>query len=63
MTADEAGVGPAPAETVRLWCEMVKRMGPDELAHFEERTFRQWDPASLRDLAAAIRIRRNQLER
>ena len=29
-------------------------MGPDELADFEERTFRQWDRASLGDLRRAI---------
>ena len=58
---DETGVGPAPAESVRFWCEMVKSMGPDELESFERRTYRAWDCASLADLTAAIRRRRAQL--
>jgi len=38
-------------------------MGPDELADFEERTFRQWDRASLRALRIAIDRRRQELLR
>jgi len=53
------GVGPAPAETVALWVKLVATMGPDELADFEERTFRQWDRASLGDLRSAIERRRH----
>jgi hypothetical protein len=34
---------------------------PHELADFEERTFRQWDPASLSGLRGAIVNRRRQL--
>ena len=60
---EETGVGPAPPETVRLWCEMVKSMGPDELDSFERRTYKTWDRASLADLTAAIRHRRHQLAR
>src|SRR5687768_11269545 len=59
----ETGVGPAPPESVRLWCEMVKSMGPDELESFERRTYRAGDRASLADLTAAIRRRRAQLAR
>ena len=51
---DETGVGPAPPETVKLWCEAVQSMGPDELEDFERRTFAQWDRASLGDLRRAI---------
>ena len=58
---EETGVGLAPPQTVRLWCEMVKSMGPDELESFERRTFAQWFPSSLADLRAAIRNRRRQL--
>jgi hypothetical protein len=58
---DESGVGAAPIETVRLWCELVRSMGPDELESFEARTFRQWDPASLGELRGAIRRRRQVL--
>src|SRR5688500_1035610 len=47
---EETGVGPAPPESVRLWCEMVKSMGPDELESFDRRTYRAWDRASLGSL-------------
>lgn len=58
---DDTGVGPAPPETVALWVKLVATMGPDELADFEERTFRQWDRASLGDLRRAIERRRREL--
>jgi hypothetical protein len=57
---DDSGVGPAPAESVRLWCDAVRSMGPDELESFEERTFRQWDRASLGDVRRAIERRRRE---
>ena len=56
----DTGVGPAPPETVALWVNLVATMGPDELADFEERTFRQWDRASLFDLRRAIERRRRE---
>ncbi len=59
----DTGVGPAPPETVALWVERVKSMGPDELDDFEERTFRQWDRASLGDLRRAIERRRGEFRR
>ena len=55
------GVGQAPPETVALWLKLVATMGPDELADFEARTFRQWNPASLGELRGVIRHRRQQL--
>jgi hypothetical protein len=58
---DDAGVGPAPPETVALWAKLVARMGPDELADFEARTFRQWDRASLSAVRIAIDRRRREL--
>ena len=58
---DASGMGPAPPETVALWCDLVKSMGPDELESFEERTFRQWDRASLGDLRRTIDRRRREL--
>lgn len=58
---ENTGVGPAPRETVALWVNLVATMGPDELADFEERTFRQWDPESLGELRGAIRRRRQVL--
>jgi hypothetical protein len=61
-TSDDTGVGPAPPETVALWVELVATMGPDELADFEERTFRQWDRSSLGDVRRAIERRRGELE-
>jgi hypothetical protein len=57
----DTGVGPAPPETVALWVERVKSMGPDELDDFERRTFRDWDRASLGGLRAAIERRRREL--
>lgn len=32
-----SGVGPAPAQTVALWINLVASVGPDELADFEAR--------------------------
>jgi hypothetical protein len=60
---NDAGVGPAPPETIALWVEAVRSMGPDELSDFEERTFRQWDPALLGDVRSAIERRRKELKR
>src|SRR5262245_16253311 len=60
---DDIGVGAAPPETVALWVKLVATMGPDELADFEERTFRQWDRASLFDVRRAIERRRQELGR
>jgi len=57
----DTGVGPAPPETVALWVQLVERMGPDDLADFEERTFRQWERASLADVSIAIKRRRREL--
>ena len=51
----------APPKSVRLWCELVKSMGPDELDSFEQETFAEWDRASLGDLRAAIQRRRLEL--
>jgi hypothetical protein len=58
---DDTGVGPASPETVALWVELVATMGPDKLADFEERTFRQWDRAALADVSIAIKRRRREL--
>ena len=60
---DDTGVGPAPPETIALWVAAITTMGPEELADFEERTFRQWDPKSLGDVRRAIRWRRDELSR
>ena len=59
----DTGVGPASPDTVALWVNAVASMGPDELADFEERTFRQWDGTSLGDLRRAIERRRRELAR
>ena len=58
---DASGMGPAPPETVALWCDLVKSMGPDELESFAQRTFATWDRASLGDLRRAIERRRQEL--
>lgn len=47
----------APPETVAVWVKLVATMGPDELADFDARTFREWDRASLGDLRRAIERR------
>jgi len=60
---DDTGVGPAPAATVQLWVKLVATMGPDELADFEARTFKQWDRASLAALRIAIDRRRKEMAR
>jgi hypothetical protein len=57
----DTGVGAAPPETVALWVKLVGTMGPDELADFEERTFSEWDRASLGELRRAIDRRRRDL--
>jgi hypothetical protein len=51
----------APPTSVRLWCDLVKSMGPDELDSFEQETFAEWDRASLGDLRIAIQRRRREL--
>jgi hypothetical protein len=58
---DDTGVGPAPPETVVLWVKLLATMGPDELADFEARTFKQWDRASLSAVRIAIDRRRREL--
>jgi len=58
---EDAGVGPAPPETLALWVKLVATMGPDELTDFEERTFKQWGRASLSALRVAIDRRRREL--
>jgi len=63
QASDATGVGPAPVETVRMWVGLVAAMGPDELASFEERTFKTWDRASLGDVRCAIQQRRRELAR
>ena len=60
-TTQDTGVGPASRETVELLVKFVAEMGLDELADFEERTFRQWGRASLGDLRRAIDRRRREL--
>jgi hypothetical protein len=52
---------PRPPKTVSLWVNLVAAMGPDELASFGERTFRQSGRASLGDLRRAIDRRRREL--
>ena len=61
--APDIGVGPAPPESVRLWCDLVKSMGSDELDSFEQRTFATWDRSSLYELRIAIQRRRREFAR
>ena len=41
--------------------EAGRTMGPDELADFEARTFKQWDRASLSAVRIAIDRRRREI--
>ena len=59
--SDPPSLPPAPSTMVQQWCELVREMGPDELAALEERTFAKWDRASLAELRGAIRHRWPQL--
>ena len=59
---EDTGVGAAPPETVALWVKLVATMGPNELASFKERTFRQWDPTWLGRLRGAIHRPRSNSE-
>ena len=61
--SDDNGMGAAPPETVRLWCDAVQSMGPDELADFERRTFAAWDRASLGDLRRVVERRGREFDR
>lgn len=58
---ESSGVGPAPPQTVQLWCRLVASMGPDELDSFEQRTFATWDRSSLGEVRVAIQRRRREL--
>ena len=50
MTNDDIPrpVGPAPLETARLWCDLVKSMGSDALDSFELRDVRAAGPIVVR---------------
>ena len=53
----------APLAMRLRWIQEVATMGPDELADFEARTFKQWDRASLSAVSIAIDRRRKELAR
>jgi len=63
VTDDDAGMGPAPPDSVALWVKLVASMGPDEIDDFERRTFAAWDRESLGGLRQAIERRRRELAR
>ena len=52
----------APAELVEAWLHAVRTMDRDALALFVRHTWRNWNAASLRTLAAAVDTRRAQLD-
>jgi hypothetical protein len=58
----DAGLGPAPPETVALWIRAVARMRREALESFVQRTWRTWDAESLRDLQVAVDARRAELD-
>ena len=57
----DTNIGEAPPESLAAWLKLVATMGPDDLAALEERTFPDWDRASLVELRGAIRHRWRQL--
>ena len=59
---DPLSLGVAPAELVQVWIRLVRNMDRDALALFVRHTWRNWDAASLRALAAAVDTRRAQLD-
>ena len=59
---DPLCLGAASAELVGIWIRAVRRMDRDALALFVRETWRHWDAASLRALAAAVDTRRAQLD-
>ena len=59
---DPLCLGAAPAELVEIFLRSVRRMDRDALALFVRHTWRSWDAASLRAVAAAVDTRRAQLD-
>ena len=59
---DPLCLGAAPAELVAVWLRSVRNMDRDALALFVRHTWRSWNAASLRTLAAAVDTRRAQLD-
>jgi hypothetical protein len=58
--ADPLDIADAPAESVDLWIQAVRRMDRDALESFVRRT---WSSASLRPLAVVVEARRAELGR
>jgi len=52
----------APAELLQVWIRLVRNMDRDALALFVRHTWRHWNAASLRPLAAAVDTRRAHLD-
>ena len=59
---DPLCLGAAPAQWVAVWLRSVRTMDRDALALFVRHTWRHWNSASLRTLAAAVDMRRAQLD-
>ena len=59
---DPASLIAAPAELIEHWIRSVHVMDRDALDAFVRRTWRSWNGASLRPLAAAVDYRRAQLD-
>jgi hypothetical protein len=59
---DPLSLGVAPAELVEVWIRLVRNMDRDALALFVRHTWRHWNAASLRPLAAAVDTRRAHLD-
>ena len=59
---DPVSLRGAPTKLVEHWIRDVHTMDRDALDAFVRRTWRIWSAASLRPLAAAVDLRRGQLD-
>ena len=59
---DPTALRAAPLESLESWLRDVRRMDRDALDAFVRRTWRTWNAASLRSLAAAVDVRRSALD-
>ncbi|HTK52807.1 MAG TPA: hypothetical protein VL308_13030 [Gemmatimonadaceae bacterium] len=59
---DPLCLGAAPAELVEVSLRFVRNMDRDALDLFVRHTWRRWNAASLRTLAAAVDTRRAHLD-
>jgi hypothetical protein len=59
---DPLDLGAAPVDSMGMWIRAVRTMDRDALDSFVRRTWRTWSAGSLRPLAAAVEMRRSELD-